>query len=51
MPIKPYKTEEQSMPTSSDPENVYRRSAVAQENYPIGIKRERLSVDEYFDEL
>ena len=51
MPIKTYKTEEQPMPTSSEPETVFGRAAVAQENVPIGVKRERLSVDEYFDEL
>ena len=51
MPIKTYKTEEQPMPTSSEPETVYGCAAVAQENVPIGVKRERLSVDEYFDEL
>ena len=51
MPIKPYKTEEQPMPTSSEPETVFGRAAVAQENVPIGVKCERLSVDEYFDEL
>ena len=39
------------MPTSSEPETVFGRAAVAQENVPIGVKRERLSVDEYFDEL
>ena len=39
------------MPTSSEPETVYGCAAVAQENFPIGGKRERLSVDEYFDEL
>lgn len=51
MPIKTYKTEEQPMPTSSEPETVYGCAAVAQENFPTGGKRERLSVDEYFDEL
>lgn len=51
MPIKTYKTEEQPMPTSSEPETVYECAAVAQENFPTGGKRERLSVDEYFDEL
>ena len=39
------------MPTASEPEAVYGRTAVAHEGYPIGGKRERLSVDEYFDEL
>lgn len=39
------------MPTSSEPETVFGRAAVAQENVPTGGKRERLSVDEYFDEL
>ena len=39
------------MPTSSEPETVYGCAAVAQENVPIGGKRGRLSVDEYFDEL
>lgn len=39
------------MPTASEPEAVYGRRAVAHEGYPIGGKRERLSVDEYFDEL
>ena len=39
------------MPTSSEPETVYGCAAVAQENFPTGGKRERLSVDEYFDEL
>ena len=39
------------MQTASDPEAVYGRTAVAHESYPIGCKRERLSVDEYFDEL
>ncbi len=51
MPIKTYKTEEQPMPTSSEPETVYGCAAVAQENVRIGGKRKRLSVDEYFDEL
>ena len=51
MPIKPYKTEEQPMQTASKPETVYGRTAVAHENFPIGGKHERLSVDEYFDEL
>lgn len=51
MSIKTYKTEEQPMPTSSEPETVYGCAAVAQENFPTGGKRERLSVDEYFDEL
>lgn len=51
MPIKTYKTEEQPIPTSSEPETVYGCAAVAQENFPTGGKRERLSVDEYFDEL
>lgn len=39
------------MPTASEPEAVYGRTAVAHEDFPIGGKRERLSVDEYFDEL
>lgn len=51
MPIKTYKTEEQPMPTSSEPETVSGCATVAQENFPTGGKRERLSVDEYFDEL
>ena len=51
MPIKTNKTEEQPRPTSSEPETVYGCAAVAQENFPTGGKRERLSVDEYFDEL
>lgn len=51
MPVKPYKTEEQPVSTASEPEAVYGRTAVAQESFPIGSKRERLSVDEYFDEL
>ena len=51
MAVKPYKTEEQPMSTASEPEAVYGRTAVAHEGYPIGGKRERLSVDEYFDEL
>ena len=51
MPIKPYKTEEQTMQTASEPVVVYGRTAVAHESCPIGCKRERLSVDEYFDEL
>lgn len=51
MSVKPYKTEEQPMPTASEPEAVYGRTTVAHEDFPIGSKRERLSVDEYFDEL
>jgi len=39
------------MPTSSEPETVYGCAAVVQENFPIGGKRERLSIDVYFDEL
>ena len=39
------------MPTASEPEAVYGRTAVAHEGVPIGVKCERLSVDEYFDEL
>ena len=39
------------MPTSSEPETVYGCAAVAQEIFPTGGKRERLSLDEYFDEL
>ena len=48
---KTYKTKEQPMSTASEPEAVYGRTAVAHEDFPIGGKRERLSVDEYFDEL
>lgn len=51
MAVKPYKTEEQPMSTASEPDIVYGRTAVAHEDFPIGGKRERLSVDEYFDEL
>lgn len=51
MAVKPNKTEEQPMPTASEPEVVYGRMAIAHENFPIGGKCERLSVDEYFDEL
>lgn len=39
------------MPTASEPEAVYGRTSVAHENCPIVGKCERLSVDEYFDEL
>lgn len=39
------------MSTASEPDIVYGRTAVAHEDFPIGSKRERLSVDEYFDEL
>ena len=39
------------MPTASEPEVVYGRTAVTHEGCPIGGKHERLSVDEYFDEL
>ncbi len=39
------------MSTASEPDIVYGRTAVAHEDFPIGGKRERLSVDEYFDEL
>ena len=51
MAVKPYKTEEQPMPTASEPEAVYGRTSVVHENCPIVGKCERLSVDEYFDEL
>lgn len=51
MAIKPYKTKEQPMPAASEPEVVYGRTSVANKNFSIGDKRERLSVDEYFDEL
>ena len=51
MGVKPCKTEEQPMSTASEPDIVYGRTAVAHEDFPIGGKRERLSVDEYFDEL
>lgn len=51
MSAKSYKTEEQPMPAASEPEAVYGRTAVTHEDFPIGGKRERLSVDEYFDEL
>ena len=39
------------MPTANETEAVYGRTAAAHEEYPIGGKHERLSVDEYFDEL
>lgn len=39
------------MPTASEPEVVYERTSVANKNFSIDDKRERLSVDEYFDEL
>ena len=51
MAVKPYKTDEQPMPTAPEPEAVYGRTAVTHEGYPFGGKHERLSVDEYFDEL
>ena len=51
MAIKPTKTEEQPVSKASEPDAVYGRTTVAHENCPIGGKRERLSVDEYFDEL
>lgn len=39
------------MPKASEQATVYGRTAVAHESHPIGGQRERLSVDEYFDEL
>lgn len=51
MTVKPYNTEEQPMPKASEQATVYGRTAVAHESHPIGGQRERLSVDEYFDEL
>lgn len=39
------------MPTASEPEVAYGLAAVAHKDFPIGGKHERLSVDEYFDEL
>ena len=51
MAIKTNKTEEQPVLKASKPDAVYGCAAVAHEVFPIGGKRERLSVDEYFDEL
>ena len=51
MAIKTNKTEEQPVLKTSEPDAVYGRTTVAHENFPIGGKRERLSVDVYFDEL
>ena len=51
MAIKTNKTEEQPVLKTSEPDAVYGRTTVAHENFPIGGKCERLSVDEYFDEL
>lgn len=39
------------MSTASEPKAVYGHTAVVLEDFPIGGKHERLSVDEYFDEL
>ncbi len=51
MSVKPYKTEEQPVSTASEPEAVYGHTAVVLEDFPICLLHERLSVDEYFDEL
>ena len=51
MAIKTNKTEEQPVLKASEPDAVYGRTTVAHEIFPIGGKHERLSVDEYFDEL
>ncbi len=51
MTVKPYKTKEQPMPKASEQAAVYEHTALAHESHPIGGKRKRMSVDEYFDEL
>ena len=51
LPVQEHPEAHLPMPAASEPEVVYERTSVANKNFSIDDKRERLSVDEYFDEL
>lgn len=53
MAVKPYTINEQPTPSVGEPAFVYGNSAIVKENASMAAdgNRERMSVDEYFDEL
>lgn len=53
MAVKHYTINEQPTPSAAEPAFVYGNSAIVKENGPMAAddNRERMSVDEYFDEL
>ena len=53
MAVKPYTINEQPTPSAAEPAFVYGNSTTMKENTPMTAdgNRERMSVDEYFDEL
>ena len=53
MAVKPYTINEQPTPSAAEPALVYGNSTIVKENAPMDAdgNRERMSVDEYFDEL
>ena len=53
MAVKPYTINEQPTPSAAEPAFVYGNSTIVKENGPMAAdgNRERMSVDEYFDEL
>lgn len=53
MAVKPYTTNEQPTPSAAEQAFVYGKSTTMKENTPMTAdgNRERMSVDEYFDEL
>lgn len=53
MAVKPYTINEQPTPSAAEPAFVSGNSTIVKENAPMAAdgNRERMSVDEYFDEL
>jgi hypothetical protein len=53
MAVKPYTINEQSTPSAAEPAFAYCNSTTVKKNVPMAAdgNHERLSVDEYFDEL